>query len=76
MIVEMDPDSEPIRGTVSDEQSVRSFTGWMELVTALQATICNTPPEPRASEPVASSNDAAGARAPAASAREGTDEAA
>ena len=75
MIVEMDADSEPIRGTVSDEQSARSFTGWMQLVTALQATICDTPPEPRGCERVASSNEAAGAHPPAASARDGGDEA-
>jgi hypothetical protein len=37
--IELDPDSEPIRGIISDEDAARSFTGWMELVTALQAAI-------------------------------------
>jgi hypothetical protein len=31
--VEIDPDSEPIRGIVSDENTARSVTGWMQLVT-------------------------------------------
>ena len=39
MTVELDPDSEPICGTVSDAHAARSFTGWMQLVTALQAVI-------------------------------------
>ena len=31
--VEIDPDSEPIRGIVCDDATARSFTGWMQLVT-------------------------------------------
>jgi hypothetical protein len=31
--VEIDPDSVPIRGIVSDDTTARSFTGWMQLVT-------------------------------------------
>jgi hypothetical protein len=31
--VEIDPDSEPIRGIVSDDNTACSFTGWMQLVT-------------------------------------------
>jgi hypothetical protein len=45
MTVELDPDSEPIHGTVSDENAARSFTGWMQLVTALQAAIDDTHPD-------------------------------
>ncbi len=45
MTVELDPDSEPIRGTVCDENAARSFTGWMQLVTALQAAIHGTHPD-------------------------------
>lgn len=45
MTVELDPDSEPIRGTVSDDHAARSFTGWMQLVTALQAAIDDTRPD-------------------------------
>ena len=37
--VDLDPDSEPIRGVVFDDAVARSFTGWMQLVTALQAAI-------------------------------------
>ena len=33
------PGSEPIRGTLSGETGSRSFTGWMQLITALQASI-------------------------------------
>jgi hypothetical protein len=50
MTVELDPDSDPIRGSVSDDHAARSFTGWMQLVTALQAAIDDAHPartEPR-----------------------------
>lgn len=43
MIVEFDPDSEPICGTVAGAWTARPFTGWMELVTALQAAIDEAP---------------------------------
>jgi hypothetical protein len=33
------PGTEPIRGSVSGETATRSFTGWMQLITALQAAI-------------------------------------
>jgi hypothetical protein len=33
------PGSEPIRGKVCGETATRSFTGWMQLITALQASI-------------------------------------
>ena len=50
MIVEFDPDSEPISGTVSGARIARPFIGWMQLVTALQAAIDDAarqgPPEP------------------------------
>lgn len=45
MTVELDPDSEPICGTVSDDQAARSFTGWMQLITALQAAIDDPHPD-------------------------------
>lgn len=45
MTVELDPDSEPIRGTVSHDNAARGFTGWMQLVTALQAAIDDTHPD-------------------------------
>jgi hypothetical protein len=31
--VEIDPDSEPIRGVVSEENIARGVTGWVQLVT-------------------------------------------
>jgi hypothetical protein len=31
--VEIDPDGEPIRGIVDDDDTARSFRGWMQLVT-------------------------------------------
>lgn len=37
--VEIDPDSEPIRGIVSDDNTARSFTGWCSSSLALQAAI-------------------------------------
>lgn len=37
--LELVPDSDPIRGTVRDEAATRDFTGWMQLITALQAAI-------------------------------------
>jgi hypothetical protein len=37
--LEVVPGSEPIRGDVSGETATRSFTGWMQLITALQAAI-------------------------------------
>jgi hypothetical protein len=37
--VEIDPDCEPIRGIVSDDNTARSVTGWMQLVTCAQAAI-------------------------------------
>ena len=37
--LEVVPGSEPITGTVSAAATPRSFTGWMELITALQAAI-------------------------------------
>jgi hypothetical protein len=37
--LELVPGSEPIRGTVCGETATRTFTGWMQLVTALQALI-------------------------------------
>jgi hypothetical protein len=41
LTLELDPDSEPIRGTVTDQGAQRSFTGWMQLVTAMQAAVDN-----------------------------------
>jgi hypothetical protein len=32
-------DSEPIRGSISGNAATRSFTGWMQLITALQGAI-------------------------------------
>jgi hypothetical protein len=37
--VEIDPDSEPTRGIVSDDNTARSFAGWMQLVTCAQPAI-------------------------------------
>jgi hypothetical protein len=37
--LELVPGSEPIRGSVSGETANRNFTGWMQLITALQAAI-------------------------------------
>jgi len=37
--LELVPGSEPIRGNVCGETATRSFTGWMQLITALQASI-------------------------------------
>jgi hypothetical protein len=37
--VELVPGSEPIRGSISGEAATRSFTGWMQLISALQAAI-------------------------------------
>ena len=33
------PGSDPIRGTVRGETATRGFTGWMQLITALQAAV-------------------------------------
>ena len=37
--LELVPGSDPIRGHVLGETATRSFTGWMQLITALQAAI-------------------------------------
>ena len=37
--LELIPGSDPIRGNVRGETATRSFTGWMELISALQASI-------------------------------------
>ena len=37
--LELVPGSEPIRGNVRGATATRSFTGWMQLITALQAAI-------------------------------------
>jgi hypothetical protein len=37
--VELVPGGEPIRGHVCGEAATRSFSGWMELISALQASI-------------------------------------
>jgi hypothetical protein len=37
--LELVPGSEPIRGRVCGETATRSFTGWMQLITVLQACI-------------------------------------
>ena len=47
--LELVPGSEPIRGSLSGETATRSFTGWMQLITALQAAIQEGPSQP--SEP-------------------------
>ena len=37
--LELVPGSDPIRGTVRDGTATRRFTGWMQLISALQAAI-------------------------------------
>ena len=37
--LELVPGSEPLRGRVCGATATRSFTGWMQLFTALQASI-------------------------------------
>jgi hypothetical protein len=37
--LELVPGSDPIRGSVRGETATRAFTGWMQLITALQAAI-------------------------------------
>jgi hypothetical protein len=37
--LELAPGSDPIRGTVRGETATRGFTGWMQLISALQAAI-------------------------------------
>lgn len=59
MTVQLAARSEPIQGTVSDESDAgRSFTGWMQLISALQAAIDKTAepatgPDQRAGAPTA-----------------------
>lgn len=47
--LELVPGSEPIRGTVCSDTATRSFTGWMELISALQAVIEEDDPHPNGS---------------------------
>jgi hypothetical protein len=44
--LELISSSEPIRGTVSGETAPRSFTGWMQLITVLQAAIQESETDP------------------------------
>jgi len=37
MILEIDPGSNPISGSVGDERGTTPFSGWLELAAALQA---------------------------------------
>jgi hypothetical protein len=41
--LELVPGSDPIRGSVSGETATHSFTGWMQLITVLQAAIEEDP---------------------------------
>lgn len=37
--LELEPGSDPIRGNVRGATATRSFIGWMQLITALQAAV-------------------------------------
>lgn len=37
--LELEPGTDPIRGNVRGETATRGFTGWMQLITALQAAV-------------------------------------
>jgi hypothetical protein len=56
IMLELVRGSEPIRGSVRGETATRSFTGWMQLITALQASIEED--ETHLSEPGSGANTA------------------
>jgi hypothetical protein len=50
IVLEIEEGSEPLAGRLTDDGGARSFCGWLELATALQAALADPAPAPATEE--------------------------